>query len=487
MDSRTLTSLPRYMLYCALVTSLTSFSIGYVIGAPNIPESAIRGKDGECGAHPYTIQGGFPNCFEFSDITWGFAVGAFCLGACGGGLVGGSIQNKLGRIKTMFLSNMVFILGSLILGFTFHQAQFIVGRIVIGLACGLGGVVAPTYLGEISTIEARGTLGTFHQLFLVMGVVVSTLIGLVWNVPPGWRITMALNGVPALIQCFMLPTLIESPRYLVSKRLLQEAQRSLQRLRGPEKEVDILPEFKGIMTVKNELTIISAPEHSDTSAPPTSNHQQPYGIMDLFRSECRGLALLGIMVHFFQQASGINGLTYYSTSFLATVFGSNNSKFITVGVFCCSLTFTVVSLHMVRRFNRKTLMVTSLGGLSFSSILLVIGSYASINILVVVAVFLYIASFAFALGSIPWLLLSELVPTYALSPASSVATGVNWGTNFIVGLVFPSMTKALGSATFIVFAATNLAGALFVWYFVPETRGRTVDAVMAEKGVRPRS
>ncbi|KAG0239893.1 Solute carrier 2, facilitated glucose transporter member 2 [Mortierella sp. GBA43] len=341
---------------------------------------------------------------------------------------------------------------------------------------------------------------------------------------------MALNGVPALIQCFMLPTLIESPRYLVSKRLLQEAQRSLQRLRGPEKEVDILPEFKGIvhlilgsqgseekkvaqnpdleidllptdeksvvpsvqrgdseMTVKNELTIISAPEHSDTSAPPTSNHQQPYGIMDLFRSECRGLALLGIMVHFFQQASGINGLTYYSTSFLATVFGSNNSKFITVGVFCCSLTFTVVSLHMVRRFNRKTLMVTSLGGLSFSSILLVIGSYASINILVVVAVFLYIASFAFALGSIPWLLLSELVPTYALSPASSVATGVNWGTNFIVGLVFPSMTKALGSATFIVFAATNLAGALFVWYFVPETRGRTVDAVMAEKGVRPRS
>lgn len=147
----------------------------------------------------------------------------------------------------MFLSNMVFILGSLILGFTFHQAQFIVGRIVIGLACGLGGVVAPTYLGEISTIEARGTLGTFHQLFLVMGVVVSTLIGLVWNVPPGWRITMALNGVPALIQCFMLPTLIESPRYLVSKRLLQEAQRSLQRLRGPEKEVDILPEFKGIV------------------------------------------------------------------------------------------------------------------------------------------------------------------------------------------------------------------------------------------------
>ncbi|KAK3814900.1 MAG: major facilitator superfamily domain-containing protein [Benniella sp.] len=538
MDSRTLTTLPQYMLYCALVTSLTSFSIGYVIGAPNIPESSIRGKDGDCGTNPYTVQAGFPNCFEFSDLTWGFAIGSFCLGACVGGLVGGGIQNKYGRLKTMLLSNILFIIGSLILGFTFHQTQFILGRIVIGSACGLGSVVAPTYLGEIATIETRGTLGTFHQLFIVVGLVVSNLVGLVWSTPPGWRITLALNGVPALLQCFFLPTMLETPRYLVSRRSLQEAQRSLQRFRGSEKEVDILPEFKEIVnlllgeqsgseketrnpdqeldllstdgsrsasavavasiqrgdsltTAKSDLTTTVAEPPSPPLPPPTTSkinrNQEPYGILELFRSECRDLAVIGILVHFLQQATGINCLVFYSTSFLANVFGSSHSKYITVGTSCCSLVSTVCSLDLIRRFSRKSLMMASFAGICLSSIMLVIGSFYDIGILVAVAVFLFIGTFAFAMGPIPWLLLSELLPTYALSPASSVATGINWGTNFVIGLVFPSMAKGMGSATFILFAVINFLGVLYIWYFVPETKGRTVEAVMAEKGVRPRS
>ncbi|KAF9996646.1 hypothetical protein BGZ65_007775 [Modicella reniformis] len=334
---------------------------------------------------------------------------------------------------------------------------------------------------------------------------------------------MAMNGIPSLIQCFMLPSLVESPRYLVSQRSLREAQRSLQKLRGPESEVDVLAEFKEIVhlllggeqhgniggkqdhaDLESPSPITSVPttvqrgdshvtEKSDsTRATPSPSHQQqqnqePYGILELFRSECCGLAIIGVLVHFLQQASGINGLVYYSTSFLASVFGSENSKYITVGISCCSLVSTVSSLELIRRFSRKSLMMASFAGITLSSILLVIGSYTGRGILVAVAVFLYIATFAFAMGPIPWLLLSELLPTYALSPASSVATGVNWGTNFVIGLVFPSMTKSLGSATFILFAVINLFGFFYIWYFVPETKGRTVEAIMAEKGVQPRS
>lgn len=441
----------------------------------------------------------------------------------------------------MLLGDIIFVLGSLILGFTFHQAQFILGRIVIGFACGLGGVIAPTYLGEIATIEARGTLGTFHQLFLVVGLMVSNLVGLAWSTPPGWRITLALNGLPALLQCFILPTLVESPRYLVSKGSLQEAQHSLQKLRGPEKDVDVLPEYKDIVhlilgdqggqdpdekrvrdrdleidllssssrstsagasifrddshkTTKSESTaVVTSPtsEHpkvSEASPNPKSNSsQQPYGIIELFRSECRGLAATGILVHFLQQASGVNGLVYYSTSFLGNVFGPSNSKYITLGTSCCSLVFTALSLDLIRRFNRKSLMMASFAGLGLSSVLLVIGSYTDIGILVAISVFVYIASFGIGLGPIPWLLLSEILPTYAVSPASSVATGVNWGANFVIGLGFPSMAKGLGSATFVVFAAINFFGVFYIWYFVPETKGRSVEAVMAEKGVPSRS
>ncbi|KAG0272503.1 hypothetical protein BGZ95_011749 [Linnemannia exigua] len=523
MDSRTLSTLPRHMVYCGAVTSLTSLSIGYVIGAPNIPESAIRGLGGECGSNPYTTQRGFPNCFHFSNLLWGFAIGSFCLGAFVGSLVGGGLQNKLGRIKTLLISNAFYIVGSIILGLTFHQAQFILGRIVIGVACGLGGVVAPTYLGEIATIQGRGTVGTFHQLFLVIGLLLSNLLGLAWSTPPGWRFVLAFNGVPALIQCFFLTRLVESPRYLVSQKRIKEAAQSLQILRGPEKSVSIQEELDDMIllllgestpsdineqnlkaaedapvppavqggdshvTLKNDSFTVAAPRPSKQVNSNSSNRREPYGFRTLFRSECSGLAAIGISIHLLQQGTGINALVYYSTSFLGDTFGPGNSKYITVGVSLCNLVTTIVAIFLINRVNRKTLLMVSFGGIAFSAAILVVGAYTGVGILVAVALFMYITAFAIGMGPIPWILLSEFLPTYALSSASSAATGVNWGANFVISLLFPSLTKAMGNSTFVLFGSFALIGVIFVWRFVPETRGRSIEQVMAEKGIPPRS
>ncbi|KAI7819612.1 general substrate transporter [Gamsiella multidivaricata] len=501
MDSRE-AGFPAYMIYCGLVASLTSLSIGYVIGSPNVPEKSIRGFDGACGEQPYTNEGGFPNCFEYSDLLWGFAVGSFCLGALVGGLSGGTVQNIYGRRKTMFISNLFFIVGALLLGLTYHQAQFIVGRIIVGFACGLGGVVAPTYLGEISTIKGRGAMGTMYQLLIVVGILISNLIGLGLSRPPLWRILLAINGIPPMIQLFMLPSLVESPRWLVSKNRLPEARHSLQKLRGTSTDVE--HEFADMVQLllgRSSGTAGGRPAASDSAFEDASYKVDPeapvaatatgaphnYSIFRLFSSECRGLAIIGIIVHFFQQASGINGLIYYSTSFLGDVFGADNAKYITVGTSACNLLATLASVFLVDRTGRRTLLLISLAGVAGSSILLVIGAYTDVGILVVVSVFLYIAFFAIGLGPIPWLLLSELLPTYALSPASSVATAVNWGTNFVIGLVFPSLNNGLGNGTFILFAAITAAGFLYIWFFVPETRARPVEEIMAEKGVAPRT
>ncbi|KAG0323298.1 hypothetical protein BGZ99_002857 [Dissophora globulifera] len=511
MDSRE-AGFPKYMVYCGLLSALTSLSIGYVIGAPNVPETAIRGINGACGPYPYTIVNGFPNCFYFADLLWGFAVGSFCLGALAGGLAGGTIQNMIGRRKSMFYSNIIFIIGSLLLGFTYHQAQFIVGRIVIGLACGLGGVVAPTYLGEVSTIKGRGSMGTLYQLLIVVGILISNLIGLGLSTPPLWRVLLSLNAIPAMIQMFLLPTLVESPRWLVSKNRIPEARKALQKLRG---EFNIDHEFEDIVqlilgrhtagptsttrvttavgdSAFEESTLKVDPEVADTVVTTTevtsgSSAPQGYSILRLFKSECRSLAVIGILMHFFQQASGINGLIYYSTSFLGDVFGAGNSKYITVGQSICNFLATIASVLLVDRTGRRTLLLISLGGLTFSCILLVIGAYVDVGILVVVAVFLYTAFFAIGLGPIPWLLLSELLPTYALSPASAVATAVNWGTNFVVGLVFPSLNAGLGNATFVLFGAFCALGFVYTLIFVPETRARSIEDIMAEKGVAPRT
>lgn len=505
MDSREL-GFPKYMVYCGLIGSLTSLSIGYVIGSPNVPETYIRGKEENCTPYPFT-ENGFPKCFEFADLLWGFAVGCFCLGALVGGLMGGTVQNLYGRRRTMFISNIFFIIGALLLGLTYHQAQFIVGRIVIGFACGLGGVVAPTYLGEISTIKGRGTMGTMYQLLIVVGILISNLLGLALSSGHKWRILLAINGVPALIQMFLLPSLVESPRYLVSKNRLEEARSSLQRLRGADTTIEA--EFSDIVQLllghqSNSASSAGAtavntldsafeeanPQKNEAEVPvtaTTAGSPHSYSIARLFSSECRGLAVIGILVHFFQQASGINGLIYYSTSFLSNVFGGNNSKYITVGVSVCNLLSTLASVFLIDKTGRRTLLLISSGGVALSSVLLVIGAYADVGVLVVVSVFLYIACFAIGLGPIPWLLLSELLPTYALSPASSVATAVNWGTNFVIGLIFPTLNNGLGNATFILFAAITGVGFVYIWFFVPETKARSIEEIMAEKGVAPRS
>jgi MFS family permease len=451
------------------------------------------------------------------------------LGALAGCLIAGSLQNKYGRIKALLLSSIIYILGSIVLGLTFHQVQFIIGRVIIGFACGLGGVVAPTYLGEIATIQGRGILGTFHQLFLVIGLLLSNLIGLAWSTPPGWRLVMAFNGVPALIQCFFLTQVVESPRYLVSQKRIKEAQRSLQILRGPEKSVSVQEELDDMillllgkrvsvdenkdyidtLSVTSPITegIPPAVQRGDSTAtlqsdpttviPPGPSHntkkqtfrnsQESYGFLTLLRSECRGLALIGVMIHFFQQATGISGLVYYSTSFLGDTFGPGNSKYITVGVSICNLLATICAIFLINRVDRKILLMASLSGIAASAMLLVIGAYAGIGNLVAVAVFLYVITFAIGMGPIPWLLLSEFLPTYALSSASSAATGVNWTFNFLIGLLFPSLAKAMGNSTFILFGGFCLLGVVFVWIFVPETRGRSIEQVMAEKGILPRS
>ncbi|KAG0288479.1 hypothetical protein BGZ96_007758 [Linnemannia gamsii] len=463
MDSREVT-FPGYMVYCGLMASLTSLCIGYVIGSPNVPETSIRGTDGSC--NPSAQTSGFPECLQFSDLLWGFAVGSFCLGALAGGLIGGTVQNLFGRKRTMFISNIFFILGALLIALTYHQAMFIVGRIVIGFGCGLGGVVAPTYLGEISTGYK-------------------------------WRILFAINAVPALIQMFLLPSLVESPRYLVSRNRLEEARHSLQKLRGANTNID--NEFADIVqlllgrgsatAVPNQDSAIEEAKGDTEAAVPAANagSSKNYSIARLFTSECCGLAIIGILMHFLQQASGINGLIYYSTTFLGDVFGPENSKYITVGISCCNLLATLASVALIDKSGRRTLLLISFAGVSLSSVLLVVGAYTDVGVLVVVAVFLYTAFFAIGLGPIPWLLLSELLPTYALSSASAVATAVNWGTNFVIGLVFPTLNNALGNGTFILFAAITAVGFVYTWFFVPETRARSIEEIMAEKGVAPRT
>lgn len=415
----------------------------------------------------------------------GFAVSSFCVGGLVGGITGSAVQTRIGRKKAIIVNTLGWILGSIIMGLSVHEAMFIVGRLITGLSCGLGSLCIPTYIGEISTIRARGAMGTCHQyartcapgepgelmvllfyrFFIVIGILLASVIGLPTATVPLWRLNYAIVGIPAAVQFFLASTCVDSPRWLVSVNHIDEARDALQKLRGG-KHADIEQEFYEIIEsqmgpaaaasvmrhpetadvteLKKSLTTRTTasrqqqprmraaspeegggstdeeetlhPGNSDKSvvAPSSDEHmQESLSLIGIFLDPLiRRITIVVLSLHFIQQWIGMNAVIFYSTQIFSSAFNEDMSKYMaiaTTGVnFVCTLASVVLIDHMGRR---PLLLLAELGCVVFS-VLLVIGYRFYIPALLVVSVFLYVASFAIGIGPIPW------VSNRSNSPAS---------------------------------------------------------------------
>ncbi|KAK9687838.1 Bifunctional purine biosynthesis protein PurH [Basidiobolus ranarum] len=446
-DSKNITFTP-YIWLCGVTAALASFTAGYNSGAPNTPESVIR----NCNS---VSSGGLPPCISMGSGTWGLAVGILAIGGLIGGLCAGTAADKLGRRLTLLLNNFFYIIGAVLVATATTTAQFVIGRVIIGIGCGVGSVVAPMYVAEIATDGARGVLGTMYQLFMVIGILVANCIGLGLSNIPGWRYLFGIAIVPPILQIALLTLCTETPSYLLSKNKTDEARMALQKLR---KGCSIDAEF-------DELNSAVRSENE-------SDNENLNIFQVIKNSHLRGLFIVALIMHAYQQLSGINSVIYYSTSIFNDIFGVSNSQYVTVGVAGINLVMTLVSVALIDRAGRKPLLYASGIGMCICSVLIVISSVLHIDILMVIAVMLFVASFAVGLGPIPWMLVPELVPTYAVAATSSTATAVNWLFNFVIGQVFPPMKDGLKNYSFLPFAVVCVCGTLFVLFFVPETKGR---------------
>lgn len=159
MDSRQVKT-PKYMVYCVLVACIGSFSNGWTIGCANLPGDVTH----QCPTGMRRLATpALPDCIPMGTSLWGFAVASFCVGGLIGGVAGGWIQTKLGRKKAIIWNTLGWIIGGLLLGLSVNVAMFIIGRILCGLSCGLGSLAIPTYIGETSSIRARGAMGAMNQ------------------------------------------------------------------------------------------------------------------------------------------------------------------------------------------------------------------------------------------------------------------------------------------------------------------------------------
>ncbi|XP_059907221.1 solute carrier family 2, facilitated glucose transporter member 2 isoform X1 [Gadus macrocephalus] len=428
-------------------------------GDPALSENSTRGVDMlDAGQHPEVI------------MYWSLSVAIFSVGGMVSSFLVGFVGDLRGRVKGMLMVNVLAMAGGLLMGLCKMWKPHIMvisGRAVMGFYCGLTSGLVPMYIGEIAPKAYRGALGTLHQLAIVVGILLSQVIGLDFLLGNDsmWPLLLGLSGAPSVLQSLLLPLCPESPRYLyICQGKVQEASKSLRRLKG---EYDQSADLEEMKKEKEEG------EKEDTIS-----------ILSLLRSSVyRQQLLVALLMHLSQQFSGINAIFYYSTAIFHRA-GVGYPVYATIGVGVINTIFTLVSVALVDRAGRRTLTLIGLGGMCCCAVAMTVGlklqmDYSWMSYVCMSAVFLFVSFFEIGPGPIPWFIVAELFSQGPRPAAIALAGCCNWTCNFLIGMTFPYIQEFLGSYVFILFAALLLVFTVVTYLKVPETKGKSFKEIAA--------
>jgi sugar porter (SP) family MFS transporter len=390
------------------------------------------------------------------------------VGAVTGAITGGPLSDRLGRRPVVLLAAIIFAVGAIAAALAPNVLVLIFARFILGLGVGLASLVVPLYIAEIAPPATRGALVSLNQLMITIGILLSYIVGVAFTPIEGWRYMFAVAVVPALILGIGMFTLPESPRWLVKNGKLDKARSVLLLSRveaGVETEMQQMEEIERI-----------------------ERQQAQVGYKELLAPWIRPALIVGVGLAIFQQITGINTIIYYAPTILEKVgFSAGGAIAATaLGVGVVNVGFTILAVWIVDRVGRRPLLLIGLIGMTVSLGLLgVVFSLGSTSgaagLLATVCLGLYIASFAISLGPIFWLMISEIYPLNMRGSAMSIAALCNWGSNFIVALTFPVLLATFGGAgSFWLFAVIGIVAWIFVYFMVPETKGRTLEEIEAD-------
>ena len=415
--------------------------------------------------------------WNLSDSMQGILVSSVLIGAVIGAATNGILADIFGRKKIIMATAIIFIVGSILCGLAPNIYVLILSRILVGLAVGIVNFVVPLYLSEVSPKALRGTLVSLYQWAITAGILFSYFINAAFaEAVYSWRWMLLAGVLPGTVLLIGMCFMGDTPRWLVSKNRDDEAKKVFKKI---EPDADVEMEIQHIKETIN----------AESGESNKKFRFRKWMIMPF---------VVGIGIMFAQICTGINTIIYYApTIFKNAGFDSNlNSIYATTGIGVVNFLMTIVAIYFTDRLGRKPLLYFGLTGVMLS--LLALGSAFAFESLLgdnlkwvaVGSLVTYIICFAMSLGPIGWIIVSEVFPLKIRGIAMSICTVANFAFNFFVVGSFPVLMHRVGGAvTFWGFAVVSFLCIVFVYFFVPETKGISLEQIESNwlKGVKPRN
>jgi major inositol transporter-like SP family MFS transporter len=387
-------------------------------------------------------------------------------GAAFGALFGGRVADRIGRKRSLLVCACLFLVGAIGCAIAPNVQLMVAARIVLGLGVGAAAVTCPLYLAEMAPAERRGRMVTINELMIVTGQMLAfatnALLDHLIHDPHVWRIMLGVATVPAVALLLGMLVLPDSPRWYGLKGRMAEARTVLGLSRTPaeaDAEYGLIVEHTAHML-------------KTKSAPFSVIRDVPW---------IRRVLLIGCGLAVVQQATGINTVNYYAPTILEeSGLGVSASLVATIAVGVTSVITTIIGIILLGFVGRRLMLLIGFAGVAASQLALalvfLLPESTTRSYVILACMILFVAFVQMFIGTVVWLLLSEIFPLSIRGFAMGIAVFVLWCTNAIISFLFPLLNSTLGSTgTFLLFVAVNVGSWIFVQLWVPETKGTTLE------------
>jgi len=421
---------------------------------------------------------GLSQAFNSDSVGTGFNVASMLLGCAVGAFFAGRFADKYGRKTLLMVSSVLFIISAVGSGIASSSFEFVIYRIIGGLAVGAASVMTPAYISEIAPARIRGMLTTLQQIAIISGLFLAFVSNYLLAINAGastnefwlgfeaWRWMFWMELIPASIFFLALFFIPESPRFLVAKNRRVEAEAVLAKIYGQQ-------------AAKGKVSDIYDSFAEDHHEPKLSD------LLDKVSGKVRPIVWVGIGLATFQQFVGINVVFYYgSVLWQAAGFSESDALFINMLSGGLSILACVITLVLIDKVGRKPFLTLGSIGMSVSLAIMVyvfanagVDSNGDLQLgsqgtLALVAANVYVFFFNMSWGPIMWVMLGEMFPNQIRGSGLAISGLAQWGANFAITMSFPIMLASIGLAgAYGFYTISALVAAVFVYKYVHETKG----------------